>query len=80
MEFQSTHSQRVRPKGKSIFIVTSGISIHALTKSATKMVGDLDYTLINFNPRTHKECDGFRLLFKSKYGNFNPRTHKECDV
>ena len=35
MEFQSTHSQRVRPKGKSIFIVTSGISIHALTKSAT---------------------------------------------
>ena len=35
--------------------------------------------IVNFNPRTHEECD-FHFSEKNKTeGYFNPRTHEECD-
>ena len=39
-------------------ITNSVISIHALTRSATVMIGKIRTIKGNFNPRTHKECDG----------------------
>ncbi|ADX69778.1 Hypothetical cytosolic protein [Lactobacillus helveticus H10] len=35
---------------------------------------------IDFNPRTHKECDSRYAITKYGKSDFNPRTHKECDL
>ncbi len=46
------------------------ISIHALTRSATCGGLALSFTALNFNPRTHKECDLpqlHSLLFPEKF-------------
>ena len=55
--FQSTHSQRVRPGIAHRFLKTILISIHALTKSATRGATSCHWLVSYFNPRTHKECD-----------------------
>ncbi len=36
--------------------------------------------LMDFNPRTHKECDNVQNGYIDLKNDFNPRTHKECDV
>ena len=35
---------------------------------------------MNFNPRTHGECDRSWIGVFVKPINFNPRTHGECDL
>ena len=35
---------------------------------------------VNFNPRTHKECDRLSTNKQRRLYDFNPRTHKECDA
>ena len=77
--FQSTHSRRVRHVSVSIFACAMEVSIHALTKSATKLVMYSSSVSPCFNPRTHEECD---LLVVGEFKgieSFNPRTHEECD-
>ena len=58
---------------------SSQISIHALTKSATPQTGRYQIRQLNFNPRTHEECDCDLIIFKRSHIYFNPRTHEECD-
>ena len=55
--FQSTHSQGVRPPSAVSCLRVKTISIHALTRSATAYSKLPASPLLNFNPRTHKECD-----------------------
>ena len=55
--FQSTHSQRVRPNSNTKDALPLNISIHALTKSATRCIRRKYVWWCYFNPRTHKECD-----------------------
>ena len=44
-----------------------GVSIHALTRSATNSSGHHRYRCPCFNPRTHEECDGgLYFWFKDK--------------
>ena len=56
-DFNPRTHKECDPAGISAVAKTMGISIHALTKSATScnwlFLGRLPY----FNPRTHKECD-----------------------
>src|SRR5579875_66672 len=59
--FQSTHSQGVRLLETASFSLTAGISIHALTRSATSIIRFNDSPILYFNPRTHKECDVLQL-------------------
>ena len=69
----ATHS--LRENGRN-----DGISIHALTRSATRQTQGHYREGIDFNPRTHEECDltpSYPCL-PSAY--FNPRTHEECDI
>jgi len=35
---------------------------------------------LNFNPRTHIECDLASMISPSSVTYFNPRTHIECDI
>ena len=55
-KFQSTHSRGVRHMERYRTQINGGVSIHALTRSATQPCDD---TGLNgcFNPRTHEECD-----------------------
>ena len=55
--FQSTHSQGVRLKKRFTACFDGNISIHALTRSATSGLSGPFLFGLNFNPRTHKECD-----------------------
>ena len=55
------------------------ISIHALTRSATRPMHKRFRACNNFNPRTHEECDLAVESFRKGNNNFNPRTHEECD-
>ena len=59
--FQSTHSRGVRLKVYNGWVLTVGISIHALTRSATLYHPLLHHRLHHFNPRTHEECDSLSL-------------------
>ena len=54
--FQSTHSRSVRRNKKRLFSFIT-ISIHALTRSATRGDRTRLSRLFYFNPRTHEECD-----------------------
>ena len=56
------------------------ISIHALTRSATWSAWHVDYLWLDFNPRTHEECDWMIQFKKCQTLYFNPRTHEECDI
>ena len=38
------------------------------------------WTMIDFNPRTHIECDSKEGVFIPFMEDFNPRTHIECDL
>ena len=78
-KFQSTHSQRVRRQNAPAWLLQRSISIHALTKSATAASIRDSIHYLNFNPRTHKECDSVKMLSYCLIPYFNPRTHKECD-
>ena len=77
--FQSTHSRGVRLKLCSFLPLTKTISIHALTRSATVILGMVGGSRKYFNPRTHEECDRQPRRLWDKRSNFNPRTHEECD-
>ena len=78
--FQSTHSRGVRlGVGIGVLQADDPISIHALTRSATRTDYAVGYMTRNFNPRTHEECDNRSWLHGQVYQNFNPRTHEECD-
>ena len=57
LQFQSTHSQGVRPGVLLYQHPDKLISIHALTRSATLLGRLTEAPELNFNPRTHKECD-----------------------
>ena len=54
--FQSTHSRRVRLYLVFGLLLSTFVSIHALTKSATFLSLQL-VVFCSFNPRTHEECD-----------------------
>ena len=66
--------------GTTLIAVVSRISIHALTRSATRSLLFLVWRTCHFNPRTHEECDRFKLAIFFLLYNFNPRTHEECDI
>ena len=55
------------------------ISTHALTWSATATETRDMMIAIDFNSRTHVECDGTLKICQRTGGNFNSRTHVECD-
>ncbi|CZQ88092.1 Hypothetical protein TR210_671 [Trichococcus ilyis] len=55
------------------------ISIHALTRSATRVRGGYAGHTGYFNPRTHEECDDDTEPIIEIDLDFNPRTHEECD-
>ena len=55
------------------------ISIHALTRSATFIRFRIKTADIDFNPRTHEECDWSSVCMGAGLWYFNPRTHEECD-
>ena len=78
-DFNPRTHKECDPAGISAVAKTMGISIHALTKSATScnwlFLGRLPY----FNPRTHKECDISSKPLIALILHFNPRTDKECD-
>ncbi len=57
VKFQSTHSYRVRRVCRKLLQAFKRISIHALIQSATQSVSLPLWSLKNFNPRTHTECD-----------------------
>ena len=42
-------------------------------------VPDAADIVVDFNPRTHMECDRNGLLITDRTTDFNPRTHMECD-
>ena len=56
-KFQSTHSRGVRLYALASSLNPLIISIHALTGSATPAHKILSYLFLDFNPRTHGECD-----------------------
>ena len=67
--------------------LSSLISIHALTRSATRLLILRTTGLINFNPRTHKECDhnwlddySLRIQFQSTHSQRVrlPKCRKAC--
>ena len=55
--FQSTHSRGVRHANQHELQQPDWISIHALTRSATFMTTSEKAKMLDFNPRTHEECD-----------------------
>ena len=55
--FQSTLSRRERPMDIILDFMDFPISIHALTKRATKFFIQSNDCLQNFNPRSHEESD-----------------------
>ena len=59
---------------------TRSISTHALTWSATTMWEDLGEDAVNFNSRTHVECDMLNYQAEIANYDFNSRTHVECDI
>ena len=61
-KFQSTHSRRVRPSVLSISATADSVSIHALTKSATLHQIIIISHICCFNPRTHEECDFYKMI------------------
>ena len=63
-----------------IYGIPTGISTHALTWSATAEIGQNDLALMNFNSRTHVECDNNGGTVMVTLGDFNSRTHVECDA
>ena len=58
---------------------TLSISTHALTWSATDASAEWALIALNFNSRTHVECDAKTKLYELAKINFNSRTHVECD-
>ena len=77
--FQSTHSRGVRRRSERFENIFQGISIHALTRSATTLTFTRAHSLPDFNPRTHEECDRQHPSSGPWGVYFNPRTHEECD-
>ena len=55
------------------------ISTHALTWSATGAMEDGELKTVDFNSRTHVECDMIFAFSCRTVDNFNSRTHVECD-
>ena len=76
--FQSTHSRGVRPQLLHVIAPELGVSIHALTRSATPACYPM-WPNESFNPRTHEECDPSPVCTIGDKPSFNPRTHEECD-
>ena len=72
-----TRSATAIPLNSSISLF---ISIHALTRSATRHHPHINRVTIDFNPRTHEECDRHQLFLCLRQRYFNPRTHEECDA
>src|SRR5699024_2609221 len=76
--FQSTHSRGVRhgyvmPNGYGqIFQSTHSRGVRQLKHHVPNRK-------VNFNPRTHEECDGLGINACATKRYFNPRTHEECD-
>ena len=58
--FQSTHSRGVRQDAIAARKAAEIISIHALTRSATGRLPTGGCREMDFNPRTHEECDSVR--------------------
>ena len=77
--FQSTHSRGVRLPYIPGLVSVIPVSIHALTRSATKDTGLEKANIGSFNPRTHEECDRLEVVLLGLLPGFNPRTHEECD-
>ena len=78
-QFQSTHPQRVRRRGRMSPRQGVPVSIHAPTKGATVLSTLQGHGVTCFNPRTHKGCDPTDTIPLLPLNGFNPRTHKGCD-
>ena len=77
--FQLTHSRGVRP----VFFQATGYSLKfQLTHSRGVRRNNWMHkeSLLNFNSRTHVECDILLSQHTSNDSNFNSRTHVECDI
>ena len=70
-----THEEcDAEPTGEMEYLV--GVSIHALTKSATRCNKMATTAKKSFNPRTHEECDGpplFRMRFLCRFQSTHSR-------
>ena len=80
MLFQSTHSRGVRLQPFVILQFALYISIHALTRSATKFKLDMatDH-IISIHALTRSATRKPRIHHEDEH-DFNPRTHEECDL
>ena len=68
VRFQSTHSRGVRLWKCWARLDYDSISIHALTRSATFCLENIMCSYVNFNPRTHEECDLSKLITRRSTG------------
>ena len=78
-KFQSTPSRGGRHDFGIDYHYAKKISIHALTRRATRPDKNLDGQAKNFNPRPHEEGDTIEFSTSIEARNFNPRPHEEGD-
>ncbi|CZQ82226.1 Hypothetical protein TES5_194 [Trichococcus sp. ES5] len=76
--FQSTHSRGVRRARFDTATLALAISIHALTRSATKRLA-IPPVLSLFQSTHSRGVRPKARVTNSSCVNFNPRTHEECD-
>ena len=76
--FQSTHSRGVRPAIRRLRDVSIFVSIHALTRSATKICSNQDQDE-QFQSTHSRGVRRPKVLPSAGASGFNPRTHEECD-
>ena len=76
--FQLTHSRGVRPSPSSSSYAFSPFQL-THSRGVRPCFHMLLHQQMNFNSRTHVECDAFPFRTTFSLSNFNSRTHVECD-
>ena len=76
--FQLTHSRGVRPENR--FQISPHIRFQLTHSRGVRLPGCRSHTApVDFNSRTHVECDESGLAIAVTDQHFNSRTHVECD-
>ncbi len=76
--FQLTHSRGVRRQRKCFSITEIKFQL-THSRGVRPCFHMLLHQQMNFNSRTHVECDAFPFRTTFSLSNFNSRTHVECD-
>ena len=78
-KFQSTHSRGVRQNNTGNWGAVSGVSIHALTRSATDFSFSISTLIFVSIHALTRSATVLTLIISLVVDGFNPRTHEECD-